>query len=43
MAIEFLDDVKVEANIEITGYLTDSASSSGANGFILSSTTIGTA
>ena len=43
MAIEFLDDVKVEANIEITGYLTDSASSSGANGYILSSTTIGTA
>ena len=43
MAIEFLDDVKVEANIEVTGYLTDSASSSGANGYILSSTTIGTA
>jgi hypothetical protein len=43
MAIEFLDDVKVEANIEVTGYLTDSASSSGASGYILSSTTIGTA
>tara|TARA_R110002153_G_scaffold195821_1_gene349154 strand:- start:93 stop:1886 length:1794 start_codon:yes stop_codon:yes gene_type:complete len=43
MAIEFLDDVKVGASLEVTGSFKDAATSAGTNGYILSSTTIGTA
>ena len=43
MAIEFLDDVKVGASLEVTGSFKDAATSAGTSGYILSSTTLGTA
>lgn len=42
MAIEFLDDVKVGASLEITGTLKDSGGSVGTSGQVLSSTATGT-
>ena len=42
MAIEFLDDVKVEAGLEVTGTLKDSSGDVGTSGQVLSSTVSGT-
>ena len=42
MAIEFLDDVKVEAGLEVTGTLKDSNGAVGTSGQVLSSTVSGT-